>query len=112
MSRPCLLIRLRRDLRERFVTFEAFNGAFIYIPWGWGFFYYGFPWGASIAELKLIVPGSPFGYNYALMSVGIVLMIWGFRKATVNRIKQAAAKAVLIDNRVKENAAELENNSD
>ena len=82
--------RIKQDASERFLKFETFNGAFIYIPWGWGFFYYGFPWNACPETFYYIVSQPQFGYNYALMSTGIVLMIWGLRKTFVNRVKQQA----------------------
>lgn len=76
------------DFSERFLKFETFNG-FVYIVWGWGFFYYGFPWQANEETFFYIITQPQFGYNYALMSTGIVLMIWGIRKMLVNRVKQA-----------------------
>ena len=82
--------RFKQDLAERFLKFETFNGAFVYLPWGWGFFYYGFPWQANAETFFYIVSQPQFGYNYALMSTGIVLMIWGLRKTFVNRVKQSA----------------------
>jgi hypothetical protein len=45
------------------------------LPWGAGFVYCG------LFDLKL-------GYSYALLSVGVTLLIWGVRKATVDRVKQ------------------------
>jgi hypothetical protein len=33
------------------------------------------------------------GYSYTLLSAGIVLIIWGLRKLTVNRVKQKAKLA-------------------
>ena len=81
---------LKLDLSERLLKFETFNGAFVYLPWGWGFFYYGFPWQADAETFFYIISQPQFGYNYALMSTGIVLMIWGLRKTFVNRVKQQA----------------------
>lgn len=82
--------RIKQDAGERFLKFETFNGAFIYIPWGWGFFYYGFPWSATPETFYEIIKSPTFGYNYGLMSTGFVLMFWGVRKTFVNRIKQQA----------------------
>lgn len=82
--------RFKLDLSERFLKFETFNGAFVYVPWGWGFFYYGFPWQADKETFFYIVSQPQFGYNYALMSTGIVLMFWGVRKTFINRVKQQA----------------------
>lgn len=82
--------RIKQDLGERFLKFETFNGAFIYIPWGAGFFYYGFPWQASSETFYTIITQPQFGFNYGLMSTGFVLMFWGIRKTFVNRVKQQA----------------------
>lgn len=62
------------ELLERVWNFEALNGWIIMIPWGAGFVYCG------LYNQKL-------GYQYAMVSVGIVLVLWGLRKGTVNRIK-------------------------
>lgn len=80
--------RFKLDFSERFLKFETFNGL-LYMVWGWGFFYYGFPWQANQETFYYIVSQPQFGYNYALMSVGIMLMVWGLRKVSVNRVKQA-----------------------
>lgn len=72
---PKLTARRKRELKRRLMNFETFNGAFIFIPWGLGFLYCG------LYELKM-------GYSYALLSVGATLVIWGLRKATVDRVKQ------------------------
>lgn len=65
----------KRALKRRLLNFETFNGAFVMLPWGAGFVYCG------LFDLKL-------GYSYALLSVGLTLVIWGLRKATVDRVKQ------------------------
>lgn len=77
----------KTDLRERFLKFESFNGLFVYIPWGAGFVYCG------LYDLRL-------GYQYAFVTVGLVLIFWGLRKTFVNRIKQAANEALAVDERV------------
>jgi len=96
--------RIKEDLAERFLKFETFNGAFVYIPWGWGFFYYGFPWQifneTDLETVFYVINKPQFGYNYALMSTGIVLMIWGLRKTFVNRIKQAARTQEQVEKRM------------
>jgi hypothetical protein len=89
----------KQDARERFMKFETFNGAFIYIPWGWGFFYYGWPWSAKPETFWYIVAQPQFGYNYALITTGIVLMIWGLRKTFVNRVKQQAQLEAAVEQR-------------
>ena len=89
-TRKTLWQRFKLDFTERFLKFETFNGAFVFIPWGWGFFYYGFPWRADFETFFYIISQPQFGYNYALISTGIVLMLWGFRKTFVNRVKQRA----------------------
>jgi hypothetical protein len=71
------LSELKTDLKQRLLTFEAFNGAFIFLPWGMGFIYCG------LFNLRL-------GYAYGMVSLGIVLILWGLRKLTVNRVKQQA----------------------
>lgn len=68
----------RRKLRNRFANFETLDGALIYVPWGAGFVYCG------LFDLKA-------GYAYALLSAGVTLIVWGVRKAAVDRVKQAAA---------------------
>lgn len=78
--------RIKSDFRERFLTFEAFNGAFIFIPWGAGFIYYG-------------IYKPQFSYQYGMVSVGIVLIVWGLRKMFTNRIKQQADINRLLMNR-------------
>jgi hypothetical protein len=69
--------RTRQSLKRRFLNFETFNGAFVFIPWGAGFIYCG------LFDLRL-------GYSYALVSAGAVLTVWGLRKACVDRVKQQA----------------------
>lgn len=86
--RKSLWSRTKLDFSERFLKFETFNGL-LYLLWGWGFFFYGFPWEANSETFLFIITQPQFGYNYALMSVGIMLMVWGVRKITVNRVKQA-----------------------
>lgn len=81
---------IKRDLVERFLKFETLDGAFIYIPWGMGFFYYGFPWDSTPETFYYIVTQPQFGYNYGLISLGIVLIFWGLRKTFVNRVKEQA----------------------
>lgn len=78
--------KIKQDLKERFLTFEAFNGAFIFIPWGFGFIYYG-------------VYQPQFSYTYGMVSVGLVLIVWGVRKTFTNRIKQQAKINKLVMNR-------------
>lgn len=80
---------LKNDLHDRFLTFESLNGALVFIPWGGGFIYCG-------------LYNQAFGYKYGMVSLGIVLVVWGLRKATVNRVKQAAIlnarmKAVIVE---------------
>lgn len=75
---------IKRDLRQRLLTFEAFNGAFIFIPWGAGFIY-------------CALYAQAFGYTYAMLSIGVVLIIWGLRKLTVNRIKLQAKIDLLVE---------------
>lgn len=77
----------KTDLKERFLKFETFNGVFVFIPWGAGFIYCG------LYNLRL-------GYQYAFVSVGMVLIIWGLRKTFVNRIKQQANELVAVDKRL------------
>ena len=91
--------RIKADLVDRFLKFETFNGAFVYLPWGAGFFYYGFPWHATPETFWYIVTQPQFGYNYALITTGIVLIIWGLRKTFVNRVKQAALMEERIEQR-------------
>jgi hypothetical protein len=74
------LTAIKIDLKQRLLTFEAFNGAFIFLPWGAGFIYCG------LFDQRM-------GYSYTLLSAGIVLIIWGLRKLTVNRVKQKAKLA-------------------
>lgn len=64
-------------LKRRFLNFETFNGAFVFIPWGGGFVYCG------LFDLRA-------GYAYAMLSVGATLILWGLRKVSVDRVKQAA----------------------
>lgn len=78
---------LKIDASERFLNFETFNGL-IYIAWGYGFIFYGFPRFTDYETLIEILKRPQFGYNYALMSIGAVLIFWGLRKVLVNRIKQ------------------------
>lgn len=64
-------------VKEQCLTFEKFNGALIFIPWGTGFIYCG-------------LYDQALGYKYGMVSLGICLIIWGLRKVTVNRVKQQA----------------------
>jgi hypothetical protein len=98
------MYKLKRAWLERFWTFEAFNGGFIFIPWGWGFFYYGFPWTVDVPTMLVLAQKPSFGYNYALMSLGLVLMVWGLRKLLVNRVKQAAAMQTMVEERMADDA--------
>ncbi len=82
------MYRARHDVVERFFNFETFNGAFVFLPWGTGFLFYGWPWSATPETFMHIITRPQFGYNYALISIGIVLWVWGVRKVLVNRIKQ------------------------
>lgn len=77
--------KFKQDLRERYLDFESFNGAFIFIPWGAGLIYCG----------KF---NKEFGYEYMMVTGGLALMIWGLRKVLVNRIKQK----IKVDEMVKE----------
>lgn len=77
---------VKQDMRERFLNFEAFNGLVVFIPWGIGFVYYG-----------LYQP--EFSYTYGMVSMGVILIVWGLRKVFVNRIKQQVAIAALIAER-------------
>lgn len=77
----------KTDFKERFLKFETLNGAFVYIPWGAGFIYCG------LYDLRL-------GYQYAFVTVGLVLVFWGLRKTFVNRVKQEAAKLIAVENRL------------
>ena len=81
---------IKKDLKQRLLTFEAFNGAFVFLPWGAGFIYCG------LFDERL-------GYSYAMLSLGAVLVIWGFRKLTVNRIKLQAK----VDLQVQEAKAQM-----
>ncbi len=90
---------VKKDLAERFLKFETFNGAFIYIPWGAGFFYYGWPWEANTETILYIVTQPQFGYNYGLITLGMVLIIWGVRKTFVNRVKQQAKLEMEVEKR-------------
>jgi hypothetical protein len=76
---------IKRDIQERFMNFETVNGSFIFIPWGAGFIYCG-----------LYAPA--FGYTYGMVSLGVVLIIWGLRKTLVNRIHQAIKIEQLVHN--------------
>lgn len=69
-----MISSLASEMCERFWNFEALNGWIVMIPWGAGFIYCG------LYDLK-------FGYQYSMVSVGAVLVLWGLRKGTVNRIK-------------------------
>lgn len=97
--RPGFWRALKQDLCERFLSFESFNGAFVYIPWGTGFFYYGFPWEVNSETFYYIITRPEFGYNYAMITTGMVLMFWGVRKALVNRVKQQAALNIQLEQR-------------
>lgn len=77
---------IKADLKERFLNFEAFNGGFIFIPWGSGFIYYG-------------IYKPQFSYQYGMVSVGLVLIVWGLRKLFTNRIKLQAKINKLVMNR-------------
>lgn len=72
------------ELKQRLLTFEAFNGGFVMLPWGLGFIYCG------LYDLKL-------GYQYGFISLGIVLVIWSLRKVTVNRVKQQAKVEIQVE---------------
>ena len=74
---------IKKDIRQRLLTFEAFNGAFILIPWGSGFVYCG-------------LFNQAYGYKYGLVSLGAVLIVWGIRKLSVNRIKQQAKVDLMV----------------
>lgn len=75
---------VKKELKQRLLTFEAFNGGLVMFPWGLGFIYCG------LYDLKL-------GYQYGFISLGIVLVIWSLRKVTVNRVKQQAKIALQVD---------------
>ena len=74
----------KRAIKRRLLNFETFNGVFVMLPWGAGFIYCG------LYDLRL-------GYSYALFSVGVTLVIWGLRKATVDRVKQKAKQELLLE---------------
>lgn len=76
--------KTKRALKRRLMNFETFNGACVLLPWGTGFVYCG------LYDLKL-------GYTYALLSVGVTLIIWGLRKATVDRVKQKVKQERLVE---------------
>lgn len=90
---------IKRELVERFITFEAFNGGIIMIPWGMGFLYYGIPWQVDLQTALYLAQQPQFGYNYALISVGLVQIVWGLRKLLVNRVKQQAKFEELVKRR-------------
>lgn len=85
---------MKRDSRERFLNFEAFNGFVIFIPWGWGFVWYGLPSKEMLMQYSIL--HERFGYNYGMVSLGVVLMVWGCRKVFVNRIRQQVKEKALI----------------
>jgi len=107
MDHPTLWQRIKMDIRERFLTFESLNGWMVFIPWGAGFLYF-----ANCDLVFRFFPTSSCsladGYAYAFNSVGIVLVVWGLRKGLVNRVKQAAAVAEMVEKRAAVNEV-LEN---
>ncbi len=74
MPRMKLTEKQKRAVKRRLLNFETFDGAFILVPWGLGFIYCG------LFDLRL-------GYAYAMVTTGITLVIWGIRKASVDRVK-------------------------
>lgn len=76
--------------REKWANFESLNGI-VMLAWGAGFIYCG-------------IYNQEFGYAYALVSVGVLIMFWGLRKVSVNRIKQAAVTAELVKARMNREA--------
>lgn len=86
---------------EKWATFESLNGALM-ILWGIGFVYYSYediPKPATF-DSRNIWTWPINGYDYAEFTVGIILIIWGLRKTTVNRIKQEARKSKLVSARL------------
>ena len=78
---------IKRDIKERFFNFETVNGFFVFIPWGLGFIWYGLPSRELLLQYSIL--HERFGYNYGMVSLGIVLTIWGVRKVAVNRVHQS-----------------------
>ncbi len=66
----------KRDLRQRFLSKEAFKGA-LYIAWGAGFLYY------AQVDIKGL-------YEYAARTGGAYLLIEGLRLFFSNRVKAEA----------------------
>lgn len=89
--------KLKQELKERWATAELAGGIFR-LAWGWGFFYYGFPWQITFATLA-IVQRPQFGYNYALMSVGIALMLAGLKRLIQNPVAAKAKLNSLVEER-------------
>lgn len=81
-----MLEAAKRDIAERFFNWETFNGFFLFIPWGAGFIWYGLP--SKELLLQYSIWHERFGYNYGMVSLGMVLLIWGVRKVAVNRVHQ------------------------
>lgn len=76
--------KTRRAIKRRLMNFETFNGFCVMIPWGAGFVYCG------LFDLRM-------GYSYALLSVGATLIVWGLRKASVDRVKQKVKQERLLE---------------
>ena len=76
-----------RECKERLMNFETLNGVF-FLFWGAGFIYCG------LFDRKL-------GYDYALVSAGVMVINFGLRKIFVNRIKQAIVVEQMIEARRK-----------
>lgn len=74
---------IQTDIRQRLLNFESFNGAFIFVPWGAGFIYC-----AHVDQKN--------GYQYAMYSAGVALIVWGLRKTMVNRVKQQAKVELMV----------------
>ncbi len=77
---------IKLELAERFGTFEAWNGWLVFVPWGMGLLWYGIP--SEELLLQYSIFHERFGFNFAMCSTGIALVVWGIRKGTVNRVKQ------------------------
>lgn len=89
-------------IQDGFITFERINGWLVYIPWGCGFIWYGTP--SAEVLMQYSVWHERFAFNYAMCSVGLVLIIWGLRKGTVNRAKQQ----VMVEERARRIRKKLE----
>lgn len=98
-------MKLKQWIHEQ-MTFETFNGWLVFIPWGAGFLYFAFKDLPIDLTPSLSNIGTFFrswtGYTYGMVSLGLVLIIWGIRKGTVNRVKQKLKMEQLIQKRIQE----------